>query len=163
MDVESAFIANGQAAHPCEPRQGALHDPAVTAQPLATLHASAGNARHNAALAASPAAAPVVIPLVGVELVRPLARLSRPAFDRHHSIEQFGQRYAVMHVRRRQDKRQRQALAVGQQVTLCARLTPVRGIRSCGRAPLFAGMDALSMQARLQSMRSAECRRCRSS
>jgi hypothetical protein len=66
MDVESALVADAQAAHACKPGQGALDYPAVAPQPLAALNASAGNARDDAALAASPAAASSVIGLVGV-------------------------------------------------------------------------------------------------
>lgn len=36
------------------------------------------------------------------------------------------------------------------------------GFRPVAAPPFFAAMDALSIQARLQSMRFAECRRCRS-
>jgi len=102
------------------------------------------------------------IRLVSVQLVRPLARPAAPAFDRRYRIEQLGQRHAVVHIGAREQKRQQQAVAIGLQVALCARLASVRRIRACGRTPLFAGMDALSMQARLQSMRPAQCRRCSS-
>jgi len=163
MHVQPSFVANGQPAHPRKPCQGTLDDPAVSAQPLATIYASASNARADAALAASQAAALGVIRLVGVQLVWPTPRPAELAFERHHCIEQFGQRHAVMHIGACQDKGQRQPIAVGQQVALCARLASVRRIRACGCAPLFAGMDALSIQARLQSMRPAQCRRCRNS
>jgi hypothetical protein len=107
MDVEPAFVANGQAAHAGKPCQSALDDPAVAAEPFTTFHSSAGNARLDAALVASPAAALMVIRLVSVQLAWPLPRLSRPAFDGHYSIEQLGQGHAVMHVRACQHKGQR--------------------------------------------------------
>jgi len=163
MDARPAFVPHGQAAHAGKPCQGALDDPAVTAQPFAALDASAGNARLNTALAASAAAALGVIRLVGVQFAWPLARPAAPAFDGRYPIEQFSQGHAVMHIGARQHKGQGQAASVGQHVALCARLASVRRIRACGRAPLFAGMDALSIQARLQSMRPAQCRRCSSS
>ena len=163
MDVEPAFVADAQAAHSCKPCQGALNNPAVTAEPLTAFHSSAGNARLNAALAASPTAALGVIRLVCVQLARPLARPAAPALDRHHRIEQLSQWHAVMDVRACQHKGQRQAMSVGQKVALCACLTAVRRIRAGGRAPLFAAMDALSIQARLQSIRSARCSCCSSS
>ena len=155
MDIESAFVPNGQAPHSRNPCQGTLDDPAVRAQPFATFYASAGNARLDAALAASKAAALGVIRLVSMQLVRPAPRPAAPAFDRPQGVKQLGQGHAVMHVRARQHKRQRQALPVRQHVALCARLTSVRRVGPGGRAPLFAGMDALSIQARLQSIRCA--------
>lgn len=50
-------------------------------------------------------------------------------------------------------------MAVRQDVALGSRLAPIRRVWACGLAPFFAAMDALSMQARLQSMRPALCRR----
>ena len=163
VNIEPAFVADAQAPHAGKPCQGAFNDPPVAAQPFAAFHASAGNSGLDAALAASPAAALGVIRFVGVQLVWPLARPAAPAFDRRYPIEQLGQRHTVMHIGTREHERQRQPIALGQHVALCARLASVRRIRACGRAPLFAGMDALSIQARLQSMRPAQCRRCSSS
>ena len=104
----------------------------------------------------------MVIRLVSMQLARPLPGLAAPAFDGHYRIEQLGHRHAVMHVGAREQKCQRQAIAVRQQVALCARFASVRRVGVCGCAPL-AGMDALSIQARLQSMRCACCRRRSSS
>ena len=163
MKVKSAFIADAQAVHPRKPSQRALDHPAVAPQPLAAFNTSAGNARDDAALPASVAAAPMVIRLVGVQLVRPAPRPAAPALDRGYRIKQLGQRHTVMHVGACEHKGQRQAMAVSQDVAFCSHLACVRRVRACGLAPLFAGMEALSMQARLHSMRPALCRRSSSS
>ena len=59
--------------------------------------------------------------------------------------------------------KERRALCVDDEVALCARAPPVRGVRADLRArrrlPPFAGMDALSIEARLQSSSSAAARR----
>ena len=68
MEVGPALIACGQAAEACEPGQGAFHDPAVAAQPLAAVDPAPGDLGLDAALAAFPPAAPVVVALVGVQL-----------------------------------------------------------------------------------------------
>jgi len=136
VNIEPAFVADAQAPHARKPCQGALDDPAVAAQPFAAFHASARNARLDAALAASAAAAPGIVRLVGVQLVWSLARPAAPAFERHHRIEQFSQRHTVMHMGTREHERQRQAIAVGQQVALCARLASVRRVISGSLADL---------------------------
>jgi hypothetical protein len=107
MDVEPAFITDAQAAHPRKPSQGALNDPAMAAKSLIAFDASAGNAWRDAALTAGMTAALVVVRLVGVQFARSLARSAALAFDGYHRIEQFRQGHAVVHVRPRQDKRQR--------------------------------------------------------
>lgn len=137
MDVEPAFVADAQASHSRKPGQGALDNPTVSAQSFATFNTPAGNARLDTTLAASPAAAPVVVSLVGVQLARSLARLAKPAFNSHHRIEQFSQRHAVMYVSARQDKCQRQTVPSSQQVALCARFAAVRRIRARGRTPFL--------------------------
>lgn len=156
VNIEPVFVADAQAPHAGKPCQGAFNDPPVAAQPFATFHASAGNSGLDAALAASLATALGVIRFVGVQLVRPLARPASSAFDSRYPIEQLGQRHTVMHIGTREHESQRQAITVGQQVALCARLASVCRVGGGGRAPLFAGMDALSIQARLQSMRPAQ-------
>jgi hypothetical protein len=44
------------------------------------------------------------------------------------------------------------ALRVGADVALCARLIPIGRVRACRRAPSFAATEALSREARLKSM-----------
>jgi hypothetical protein len=51
MDVDAAFVADGQPAESVQPRQRTLYDPAVPAQSLARLNAPAGDAALDAPLA----------------------------------------------------------------------------------------------------------------
>ena len=44
VDVGPPFVADGEAAEPRQPRQGALHGPPLAAQPSAVLDAAAGDA-----------------------------------------------------------------------------------------------------------------------
>lgn len=56
-----------------------------------------------------------------------------------------------MYVGSRQQDGQRDTLAIRQQVAFGARPAPVCQVGADGRALLFTGMDALSIQARSQS------------
>lgn len=79
VDVGASFITDGEATEAGKPRQGAFHDPAVSSQALAALDAPAGDARYDPARPAFAAAAPMVVGLVRVQLVRPAARATAPA------------------------------------------------------------------------------------
>jgi DNA helicase II / ATP-dependent DNA helicase PcrA len=70
MDVGPPLIAHRQPAEAAQPRQRALDDPAVPAEPLARLDAAARDARDDAAPPAGDATARVVVTLVGMQLGR---------------------------------------------------------------------------------------------
>ncbi len=67
MDVCAAFVADGEPSVAIEPRECALHDPAVTAQPLAGVDHAARNASLDPAPAQVSSAEGVVAGFVGVE------------------------------------------------------------------------------------------------
>ena len=100
-------------------------------------------------------AAAVVVGIVGVQLVGPLSRASGFAADGGNSIDQRFERHAVVDVGAGQQNGQRDALPIRRKMAFRAGPPAIRGIRSRGGAPFFAGMDDPSMQARLQSIRSA--------
>jgi hypothetical protein len=159
MGVEPALVADREATKAGEPGESALDDPSVLAQPLTALDATAGNTVLDAAALASKTATAVIIGLVGMQLVRAAPRsaaLSRHEWD---GVEQFLERFAVVGVGPGQQEGERDAATVGDEVTLGARLASVRRVRARPGSPFLAAMDALSTQARLQSMRSASRRR----
>jgi hypothetical protein len=161
MDVEPTLVANCQPAEAVDPSEGSLDDPSVATEPLAAIDASPCNARLDLPTVAGAAAAAMVIGLVGVQLIRPAsgsAALSGNGWDR---VEQTLERHTVVDVGPGQDKCERDTTAIRDQVTLGAGPASIRWIWPCGGSPLFAAMDELSMQARLQSIRS-ESRSCRS-
>lgn len=104
-------------------------------------------------------AAAMIMGLVGVQLVRPAARPARPAWDGWHRVEQLLERPAVAGVGAAQQKGKRDAVPARGEVASGACLTAARRIRPGSGDLLLAAMEALSMQARLQSMRSAWRRR----
>jgi hypothetical protein len=128
----------------------------VLAKPLAALDAAPGNPWDDATGAAFPAAAAIIVGLVGVQLGRPAAGPSPPSNpNTRHSIQGGDQHTAVMAVGTAERQVQRRAAGVRDKVALGAGLTAVRRIGADLRAPLLAPMLALSSAARDQSMASA--------
>lgn len=76
MDVRPPLVADLEAAEAIEPREGAFDDPAMAAEPLAGLTASAGDARGNATLTAGGATVREIEAFVGVQL---LGAATRPS------------------------------------------------------------------------------------
>jgi hypothetical protein len=76
MDVGTPFLADRQPPKLAEPGQGALHDQPRPPQPGAAVDATACNPRLDATAGQGPAAAAVIVGLVGVQLA---GSLSGPA------------------------------------------------------------------------------------
>ena len=151
MDVGAPLIADGEAAKTVEPCQRSLDNPSVSAQPFAAVYASPGNAGHDPALPAFAPAAVMVVGLVGVELVRALARTSTTVAHAWHGIQGGCQHHTVVPVGRAQPHPERGALPVDHKMALRARFAAIRGVRAGFCTPLFAATAALSRDARLQS------------
>jgi len=155
MDVEPAFVADGEAAEFVEPSEAALDDPSIAAEFLTGFDASPCDARFDLAAVTGAAAAPVIVSLVGVQLVRSASRPPSLARNRRDGVDQILKRYTVVDIGSRQYEGERNATTIGDQVPLGARSASIGGVRACRRSPLFAAMDELSTQARLQSIASA--------
>ena len=161
VDVGAPLVADGEAAKTVEPCQRSLDNPSVSAQPFAAVYASPGNAGHDPALPAFAPAAVMVVGLVGVELVRALARTSTTVAHAWHGIQSGCQHHAVVPVGRAQAHPERGALAVDHKMALRARFSAIRRVRAGLGTPLFAATAALSRDARLQSSCPASERRSR--
>lgn len=66
MDVDPPLVADCNPAELAEPSQGALDGPPVPSQPSAALDAAAGDAGLDAAAGQGPAAAAMIVGVVGV-------------------------------------------------------------------------------------------------
>jgi hypothetical protein len=163
MDVDPAFVADGEASELVKPCEAALDHPAIAAEPLAGLDASPGYARLDPTAVTGATAAPMVVGFVGVQLVRPSSRSAALARDMWHGIEQFLERHAVVDVGAGQQKGERDAAAICDQVAFGARPASIGRVGTSRGAPFLAAMEELSMHARLQSMRSASRSRRNSS
>ncbi len=155
MDVDPAFVANGEPSEFVKPGEAALDYPAVATEFLAGLNAAPGDAGLDLAAQASAAAATVIVGFVSVQLIWSAPWSAALACNRRNGVEQVFEGYAVVNVGPGQDEGERDTAAISDQVTLGAWSAAIRRVRACRGTPLFAAMDELSMQARLQSIRSA--------
>ncbi len=155
MDVETPFVADGEPAEAAHPGEGAFNHPPMSAEFLAAVDPTAGDAGLDPAPVARAAAAAVVIGLVGVQLAGALAGTPTLASDAWDSVEQGFERHAVVDIGAGQQEGERNPATVGEEVTLAAGAPSVRRVGAGRRTPLLAAMEALSMQARLQSIRPA--------
>ena len=113
MDVGASLVAHGEAPVACEPCERPFDDPAMFTQALAGVHTAPSNACLDMALAASLAAARVVIALVRMQLGRSASRSAAPTgSDRRHRIEQRRKAHRVVLVSSRQFDSERNALAL---------------------------------------------------
>lgn len=110
------------------------------------------------ALCAGSATAGIVVTLVGMQLSGPTTRPAALAPHGGNGVEQRLEHPAVMDVGAGQANCQGNAAAVGDDVALGPWAPAIGGVRPGDLAPLLAAMDALSMQARLQSRRPARCK-----
>lgn len=163
VDVIPALVADDEAPHLVQPGDGALDDPAVTAQPLGGVHLRAGDAALDAPLAQDLLVPAGAVALVRMQLLGPLARPTDLAAHGRDGVEQGLQDARLVHVGCGRRLGEWEALAISDDVPLRARLRSVRGVRPCLGAPFFAGTVEASMAALDQSIRSAPCRRFRSS
>ena len=160
MDVGSALVSDGQAAVAGQPGEGAFHDPAVSAEVGAAFDATSDNAWGDAAGAALLAAAPVIVGLVGVELLRSAAWAAPvPVPDGWDGVEGCCQHAAVVAVGAAQCQAKRRAPGIRDEVALGARLAAIRRVRPDFRTPLLAATLALSSAALRQSICPAAWRR----
>jgi hypothetical protein len=151
-DVGPPLVADRQPTEAGEPGERAFDNPAVPAQAFAALDPATRDARDDAPLAAGAAAAGVIVPFVGVQLARAFAGPAGALPDRRHGVEHRLQHGAVVHVRRGEQKSERDAGRFGQEVALAAGLGPVGRVRAGELAPPLAGKEALSSEQRDQSI-----------
>jgi hypothetical protein len=160
VDIGAPLVAEGKAAEAVEPGQRALDPPSVPAQPFADPHAPPGNAGLEGAGSAFGSTTAVVVGFVGVKRAGPLPGATPAMTDT--GIEGRPEHEAVMAMGWAQTHPERGAPAVDPNMASQARFATIRRVRAGLGAPSFAGPDALSRLARLQSRRSASAKRSRS-
>jgi hypothetical protein len=162
MDVLTSFLAGGETAEAVKPSQGTLHQPAISSQALADVHAAADNPGQYGAPPAFRAAALMVVSFVGVQLVGPAPRAIRPMPHRWHGIERECEHQAAVPVSATHaDPERRRGRLVDHIMALRARFPAIDRGRAGGSAPLLAAMGEVSSTALLQSSFSASARRSR--
>jgi hypothetical protein len=152
MDIGPTLVADGEPPEAIEPGQGAFHHPAVPTQALARLDLLASNADLDVAFRQRLPAARDIIGLVGMPLVRPLTPTSVGLSNPGHGVEEVLEDYRIVTIGPRQEGGERQPTPLGQNMPFGAAFAAIGGVRSREVAPLLAGIEAESMQARLQSI-----------
>ena len=152
VDVVAPLVADDQPAHLVQPGDGSLDDPAVPAQPLGGLDPRPGDAALDPPAAEHALVSSRAVALVGVQLLGPPARPPTLATHGRNRIDQPLQHRGLVDVGRRGQLRERDALAVRDQVPLRPRLAAIRRVRAGLVTPFFAGTVEASMAARDQSI-----------
>jgi hypothetical protein len=162
-DVRAALVSNGQTAKLAQPCQCALHNPTVPPQPLARVHPPASNTGSDSPSPQIRPTAGKVVRLVGMDLLGPSAWSPRSlSAHRRNGAEEHLEDPAVVTFAGVMSA----ASGIPLRSTTRCRFVPGRP-RSVGFGPVispprFAGMLALSRQARLESICPASCKRLRS-
>src|SRR5215210_6581136 len=125
-------------------RQRPFHHPAVPTQPFARIDPAPGYARLYATLPKDASAAREVVALVDMDLVRLPSGPSARGPYRLDALYELLEDPGVVDVGPGQDHRERQAVAVDQEVALGAGATSVYGVGTGLLAPFFAGTLAES-------------------
>ncbi len=159
MDIWPSLISNLEPTEPIEPRESALHHPAVATEALTRLDPPTCDARDDAASPQRLSTAREIISLIRVQFVWPLPRASPRPPNRRDGIYCCLQQHRVVHIGSRLSHSKRNALAVDHKVALRARFATIRRVRAGFRAPPGAGTLAESNEARDQSIWSASPRR----
>jgi len=155
MNFGVPFVANLQAAKPVQPRERALHYPAMPSQALLGFDSPSGQARRDAACPQCPPLHTKVVPFVAMQLRRSPTGPPTLLANRRDRIHRRLQHLAVVDIGRRYRHRQRNALSVDHKMALRARFSAIRWIRAGFVAPPGAATLAASIAARDQSICSA--------
>ena len=138
MDFGAAVVADEQSFELVQPGEGALDDPAVSAESGAVLGLAARDHRLDSALTDKPPVLVVVVTPVGDQRVGSPPRPAAQTRDRRDRIEQRDQLGDVVAVAARECPGERDPARVDQEVMLGAVSRSVNRARARFGAPFFA-------------------------
>lgn len=130
MNVRPFFISHAQATELMQPGDGALDDPAHGSQAGAVRQTSPRQAAFDASLSQGLPMGLGIIRTVTQHALRTVAGGTTFATDGRDRIDQWQQLRHVVRIGAGDDRRQRHALGVGDQMVLGAGLAAIRRIRS---------------------------------
>lgn len=168
MSVDTSLESNAQLAEGSEPGISAFDNPSMAPEPIVALDTPAGNAIDDASVLQMSAATREVVALVRMQLVRPAPWPADPTGHRRQGIGQLLEDHRIVPVGTSDTERQRDTLAVCDDVALAAELSSVSGVGARVRAPRGLGTLAASRLARLKlsrpqlrnSVNSSRCNWC---
>ncbi len=155
VNISPAFPAHSQPPKLMQPGEGALDHPAGFAQPTAVLGAALGQHWSDSLSAQPPPVGLTVITAIPLQASRPVPRSAGFPCDPGDGFHQGLQLGHIIHVRRRQQDREREALGIGEHVMFAAFFRSIRGIGARFGPPKTDRTLALSTTARSHWMRSA--------
>ena len=158
MHQDSLFKSCSQSTKLMEPGEGSFDDPSVDTQATAVRGVSFGQDRLDPQRSEGLAMRLGIIGPITLKLIRPSSGTAHLAGHRRHRPYQWQQRRHIVTVGSGDDRRQRNASGIGQQVMFRSVLPAVHGIRAGLRPPKTARTEELSTRAREKSIRSA-CRK----
>ncbi|KGC40874.1 hypothetical protein DO66_2664 [Burkholderia pseudomallei] len=155
MNVSTAFETNTETTEGMQPGMRAFHDPAIFAKAAAMFGTALGDHRLDTAIAQRTSMSLGVVSAIGVDHTRSVQRVAAQTANGRNRVDQRQQLRDVVDVRAGQDRRERRAVGVGDDVVLGT------GSRAIGRVwPSFwpaptARIDDESTAAREKSIWSA--------
>ncbi len=159
MSIKRTLETNAQLAEAGKPSMRALDNPAMPAEPVVLLDATASNPGNDAPLAQMLPASSEVVSLVGVELVGTASRATIESGHARDGVNERLEHDRVVAICTGDHQRQRNAAPVYDEMALAAEFAPVRWVRPRLLAPRGLATVAPSMLARLQSIWSCSRRR----
>ena len=151
MNARSAFVSDGQAAKPVQPRDRAFDDPAGPAQATAVRCAPPRELGRDAAVAELIAVGLGVIGAIALHQPRLADRASGSAAERRHGVDERQQLSDVMPIRGRQRRDERNPARVGENMMFRPGFAAIGRVRSSFFPPRSARSDELSTTARARS------------
>src|SRR5688572_16941943 len=155
MNVCPSFVAHLQPLVAIQPRVGPLDHPTIETELLLRLHTLPGNSALDPTLAQRSLVLLRLVALVRMQLVGPFTRSSPWTSDRLDGIEGGFEHRRLVDVGCRQQDRERDSLPVDHKMALRALFAAIRWILPGFFAPPGEATVEASIEARLQSIRSA--------
>ena len=155
MNAWQSFVTNSEAAKPVQPSDGAFDDPARFSQAAAVLGSASRDLGLDASLQQRGAVRIGIVAAVGLDQSGFALGRTALAPDRRNGIDQGQQLRDVVAIGLGQNRRERNALRVGEQMVLRTGTTAIGWVRSSFFPAPKARMEELSATAREKSMRSA--------
>ena len=151
MNVRAAFEANAKTTETMEPRVSPFNDPTAFAQAATVFSAPPGDYRSDAALAKSATMRIGIVATVGIDDLGLAKRPAACAANRRDGVDQRQQLRDIVAIGPRQDRADRNAVCVYEDVVFGPRSRAIRGVRPSFWAAPTARTDEESTAAHERS------------